>query len=232
MPWAVEDLHATVSVFALTTCLITTLIASTPAQARTRAMFIRNKQTPTRSTPAHAIRARAGTSLRARHIFRSRHATTYVPFSYAVQVYVGRLRVTRCLRSAYSIVHPGFVPLNPHAGTGASSVTPLPAVPDTSTPPRIPRPWPCLGARALHLPPEFQAPALRAAALSIFLSRLNSQLRRGTCALRLSKAGRHPRTAYTTLTAARQWTAAAPTPPTPRARPSSVLEWNHPRANA
>jgi hypothetical protein len=101
MPWAVEDLHATVSVFALTTCLITTLIASTPAQARPRAVFICNKQIPTRSTPAHAARARAGTSLRARHIFRSRQATTYVPFSYAVQVHVGRLRVARCLHCAF-----------------------------------------------------------------------------------------------------------------------------------
>jgi hypothetical protein len=49
MPWASRTCTAMVSVFALTARLIATLIASILAQACTRAVLIRDKQTPTRS---------------------------------------------------------------------------------------------------------------------------------------------------------------------------------------
>jgi hypothetical protein len=83
MPWRLRPCTTTVSMFALTIRLIATLITSTPAQARTRTVFTRNKQTPTRSSCVQAPRTRAGTPLRARRIYRSRHPTTCAPFSVA-----------------------------------------------------------------------------------------------------------------------------------------------------
>jgi hypothetical protein len=119
MPWAVEDLHSNGEHLCTRHTLITMLITPIPAQARTRAVLRPNKQTSTRSSYVWATRTRTGTPLRARRVSRSRLAATSMPFSAALRFMLEELHVARPFRAVHPAVHPGFVPPDPDAGTGA-----------------------------------------------------------------------------------------------------------------
>jgi hypothetical protein len=148
-------------------CLITTLIASISAQARTPVVSSRNWQIPTRPPRVQATCTRAGTPLRAQRI--SSHDTQHPhAFLRRAHVHVGGLHVARRLRAARLAVHPGFVPPHPDASTGASNVSSLRAVPGQAHLP-VNLDYSPILAHALSFCDFSPSPALRATASSTFL---------------------------------------------------------------
>jgi hypothetical protein len=107
-----------------------------------------------------------------------------------IHVHAGRLHLARRVYAAHLAVHPGFVPRNLNASTGANNVTSLVAVPGTSAPPRRPpttasrRPRPPFATSVSSPDSARNCPVYLSPLVQL---RPSSQLRRGACALRLGK---------------------------------------------